>query len=1668
MRRLNKKVAFLGSAVVVVFLLAVIGVVLRLSQDPEELIRDAELALKAARQATDEQVKEQSYRRAKQSFRSAYGRAKTDSLREEVLTKMVDMYFETEEWPYILGCWDEIIKINPNNAVARYGKLNYFYILADTGNTSAWQQVHEQAAEFIQIARDSELLMGNIDELDVSELDSEETDVQLLGSYLYLLRGRAALEMAIMGTVTDKDESLEQAENDLKKVLEFEPVNVDAYWYLAQAAVTKGELFASRGNFEEKDKAARQALAFLEQAVEAADDNPEAHINLLTQKLTFARGSGYEQFKEQIESLEPEYLSLVERFDNNAEAFATVSSFYTACFFFSGPRQGSANLDKAIEAVERVIELDENDVTFAIHAANLYYISYSIYGQKSQIDKAIKTANRALLLPDARQRPGPRRQANMNNKFILYALLANCYIDQLLEPSGQATEEQTQSWLSGAERAVHEIEQIFSSEQEPLVVKWRGMLDLVKGNEQAAVVQLYDAYERLKSVKPPEPPWPRDPEFAQLAYTLAKIFKDTSEIGAVNEFLISAIYSGIGQIKPESRLDYVDVVIEFGRWSEAIQNIDAYEQYIGPDQRSKSLRIRAYIGAQKFDDAEKELAKLPEDALEAVKLNLMLVRAKIRHIQLAIAQKNRQESSGINLLQPKIDEQEPVNSQPDVRRFMTKEMSVLWQLQTELLEKLLSIEPNAVEEASVADACKNLMAQGKKNQALRLINRFLQNFPDSPVILVYKQLLSEPEPAEVSRQRRQYIEEQVLSGIADPIRRKVQIGLFYYRYNEPEKAISQLKEALETGSSRELIPDSSDFEQVKLAANYLFNMALEMKEWDLAEQVVKVCRSKNLDNCQGQDFAARLAMAKGEFKDALVKVNECLKQKAVFSHAYLLRSNINAALGNDHAAMEDIRTAASINPLDGTIARTLAIAMYRQNQQLGSNVSAARVAEVRDALEKAITLNPGDLKLYGLYADFIASTEPLRAVAIRQDLQRASPSMENALLLGKLATEAAAKEANQQTAEALFEIAGSAFEQAKQINPNDKRMLFYYAEYYRARGQIEEAKKLLAESQEDKLLWDHYYQAGQYEDARRVLEKLYKNGTRDSGVFKGLLLVAERTSDKEAVKKYSEELINVQDTVENNLAQIQAFLKVGLVKEAEYKLQSFKEKYPNEPRILLLQAWLLMRQGQLDKALDKANENLQSNPDNPMAWRLKGEINFFRSDYDKAISDLRKSKLLSDEPATRISLAKAFLQTGRYEDAITELRNTINSPGVPLEAMSLLEHIYLRLERKEALKRFYEEILERFPDSAHWLNRAGAFALKTGEFDRAEQLFQRAFLTERKDHPAEEDTDDTNPLYLMAFDGYLKALIAGAGKPDTAGWNPAKLDKVFQECEKYKDGALAPVAYLSMAQAKMVLGDKPAAMQYCRAAFDIAGDNQNLAADVLHRMYSIVGAEEVTKFCRQKLAAEPDSLAANFTLFNLAKINNQYEQALNYINKCINLTGPDSRKRIDYTLKKGDILILLYEKTSDNNYLQTAISDYESLLAKMPSNTGVTTVLNNLAYLLAENNERLPEALKYAKKVLDSKPNSPIVLDTYAYVLLKNGKAAQAAEFLAAALQQYEQDRILIPAEVYEHKGMIKEQLGEKNEALAAYNKALEAGGNRLSQKVRDRIEGAIERVSQK
>lgn len=1677
-KRLNKKVVLIGSAVLLLLVLVAVAAILHLSRDPEKFVSDGDAAWLA-----------KDYDKAGRSYLKAYKLARFDQLKIDMLFKLADLYIETDQWPKVRGCWPQIINIDPKNVKARLAGLKYVYIFADSlakagrSHSDRWNDVLSQASEAIKVVEDAALLSEERAKWEPifgkEERSLERVPSRTLGSYLYLIRGRAALELGRMGAVTSPEQFLDKAMNDLLKVQQLDPQNVDAYLYLADVTAEKGQILASRGNVEEKEKAAKRADELLQKAVEVAGDDPRAHINLLSRKLDSAQKIGeIAQAKQQIQALEPGFVSLVNKFPSSAEAFAALSGFYSIYSMFSAYELGLKNLDSAVEAMTKAIELDKENVVYATSAAILYYRKFSVHGRKSEVFKAIELAKNALALPDTQDTGGPRSYANRMNRFILYSFLANCYIEQVLDPTQELSQSQAAAWLADAEKAVHEIEQISGSGEEPQVLKWQGMLalarlGLAKDNIYPAVQTLYEAYQRIKTSKTPEN---RD---AHLSYALAKILTDTSEVGAVMEFLNpkdGALAAGIEFSKPEAILDYLETLGKLGAWLPVISpdyyyNVSTFEERFGSNPRSRALRIKALIGTDRVAEAEEELARFPSDDPNTIRLHLTLVEAKIGQLRSAIAQRQIREDSA-SILQPgQVGEKQDLESDA-AAKLMKAELDKYKQHRADLVERLLAVSPDSVDEATVTKVCSDLISLAQTSKAENIVNRFLSQSTNSGAALFYKKLLSEPNPASVSDQRRKEIEKEALSGITDPVHQALEVGIFYRKNNEPDKAIGQFRRVLEMqapperGTGRPPFKLSDQVSPQQMAAGHLFDMATDSKNWDLAEQVVETVRRGNLDDCEGQLFAARLAVAKRNFQDALAKINECLKQKPIFSRAYTLRSNINAALGNEHASLEDVQRAASLNPLDGVIAKGLANALYRRNLKLGDSASPVQVIETRRALERAMGLNPGDLTLLSAYVEYISDTEPLNALAIRQTLQKNAPSLQNAILLTKLATRMALKENDEGRKQTLLAVAASSLDQARRSYPRDRVVLETYADYYRAQGQNEKAEQLLLDSKDQPLLWRHYFYLGQFEDASKILQQLYVQQPKDSDVIRGLFLVADRTADQEGIKKYSEELVSLEDNTQNRLDQIKAYLKVGLIKEAEYKLQSFKEKYPQEAEVLLLEGWLAMRQGQLKEALELTNRNLEAQQDNAAAWRLRGEINLLMANYDQAIIDLRKSTSLDSTPDARIALARAYLQAGREDDAVTELRNTIDVPGSPMEARSLLEQVYFKLNRKEALKKFYDETLQKFPQSVFWHNRAAGFAMVVGEFGRAEQLYQTAYLMKRQAYLAENLEGGWRDVqYAMALDGYLQALVLAAGDPNArdTSWRPEKLNKVFEESGKYVDTPFAPIAYYRMAEARFKLGDRGAAIGYCRKAVDQTGTNERLASEILLRMFLLVGEQEVSEYCQQRLQTDPSSQAANFTMFNLAKIRGEYDRAADYIDKCIQIAGSDTARGVDYMAKKAEVLTLAYQKTSDNNYLKKAIRDYESLLVKMPNSM---TVLNNLAYMLAENNERLPEALEYAKQALEQSPNNPVFLDTYAYVLYKSGMDSKADEFMTAALQQYEQNELVIPSEVYEHRGLIKEKIGQKKQGLDAYKRALEIGADKLPKPVKERITSAVERLS--
>ncbi|MHC4688220.1 MAG: tetratricopeptide repeat protein [Planctomycetota bacterium] len=1355
-------------------------------------------------------------------------------------------------------------------------------------------------------------------------------------------------------------------------------------------------------------------------------------------------------------SLRPDILSLVESFNNDPEVNFELSIFYQLF-----PEE----LDSAIEISSKALELDAQNVSYALNLSNLHYRKFSIYSDKSDLYNAIEIAKNAMDFPDAQETTGPRNIVNRRNQLSLYFFLAGCYIEQLLTPLEEVSGSEREELLKNAEDAVHQIEQIFGSGEDPQVIRWVGMLELAKGEKNSAVRKLYGAYTQLRTsgIETSTPSYLRS-SYSQLAYTLANYFKETPEKGAVFRFLGTALVTGIVINKPYALLDYAEQAIEFNQVTNAISQLDLYEENYGANERSRQLRIRAFIKGNQFEEAENLLAAVDLSEKEKNQLYFSLLMTRIRQLQLILNQKKLQEdiqNSGI--IQEKVDESSilflssNINNEEtadkDSDDFVSTEIKRYREEFSDLLEKYINLYPESLDQSTFIFACRNYILLNRIESAKSLVDTFLFHNPDSMSALFYKEYLLEPEPQNINSARRLQIQERILLNITDLAERHLNLGGFYLAQNEIEKSVEEFNKVLlvENWVNKEGLferPDFVDFErtsiQLQVATNQLFGLAIEGKNWELARKIANIARIENFDECEGQYFYARLEVALSNYEEALNYIDNALSLRPIFSYGYMLRSTIHGALGNNVASIEDAREAVSLNPRNPEHLKRLALVLYKRDQRLGDSVTSEQRIETRIAFDTAVALNSSDLQLLSFYAEYISlnENEQARALAIRQYLYKNNINMANALLLGSMAMKIAISETDETQKKALFDISGQALAEAYKLDPTDRSVLDTYAQYYRTIGEDEKSWALLEKSEDKRLLWDNYYRRGKYEEAKMVLQQVYAKDPTDSNSLLGLVMISKETGDIKGVKDYSEQLVSLEGNVQDYLIQIQTFLEVGLVSEAEFKLQSFMERYPGETQALLLQAWLMMRQGRLTGALQAVNRYLETNEENAIAWEVRGRIYYLMTAYNQAIEDFNRSRVLFDAPQLSIYLSKAYIKAQKNQEAITELQSAIENPQISNTARLLLEDTYKKLNRKDALRRFYDETIRDLPGNALWYIKAASFAQEQGDFSRASRLYGRALQLN-----AEKGQGS-----LTALDGYLNSLISDG-----------KYSQVFEVVPNYVNGKFASMALFRMAEAKLKSGDRISAIEYCQKAVDESNPDIIRFTRIVARIISLLGKEFLYKYCQEQIVLNPESEKINFIMYYLMlEDNEQYNKAIEYINKCIQTADSKNQESIIYILEKAKVLNLAYEKTSDKVYLDGAIKEHKSLLQKMPNNTGV---LNNLAYLLAESDEALVEALEYARKAYEKQPNNPNILDTYAYVLYKNEQYEQAAELAQASLQHFEDNQSNSTAQAYEHLGMIQEKLGLKKEAVNAYQQALSIGG--LSEKSVDRINSAINKMSQ-
>jgi tetratricopeptide (TPR) repeat protein len=1423
--------------------------------------------------------------------------------------------------------------------------------------------------------------------LEMYEQTKQQPDRQVL-----LAGARACFEIARQGSETYRQQRIERAMKLLEQLKKLTPEDVEVYEYLAQVMLLKGELDEVGGVKDARSTAQKNAQAILQNATQNVTDKGSANAYLMEFELRQAQAD-----PNTLPSLRAKVETLTQTYPKSDRLYSVLS----ACYELPGKTDRRVELERAAQSAEKALEAAGGQhVIYAIRAATLWYRMGSFYVEKEYIDRAIKTAENALTFPDATVLQGPKEFSAKQNRYMIQSFLARCFVEQAVAAKKAKEDPTAKSFCDRAGKAVEEVTQIAGGSTTVIARQWQGMLALAENNEEQAFRLLYKVYQEMKSLDKAGEVSSLD---SYLCYTLSRLAAAQGSLGLQREFLEKALYNrnSIAPEKPAAILDYANIMLNLRAGSRVTEILDSYIRVYGETPAVRLMRIQADLQAGLFEEADKKLDKMDSTDPDVIQNRLLSANLQLNRLK------------GKQSLE-----------KADFSAAEQKKIAKIRAEQAQLITELLNKKPELVDPQILISVCRDQIAAGELEKAREWIPSIVAAQPDNVMVQLLKVQLAEPDINNISPARQQELMETAIRQTKDPVRQSLLLGQHYRSLGK----IDQAKELYEKAYQQS--PD-----RIEIANDY-FSFLLEQKNIQLAEDVFSKIRGQNPDGYEGNLFAAQLEIAKENYPTALRRLDECITIHPGSSSAMILKSQVYLLQKNYASAVENARLAFQVDPQNGTAARMLASAVYERNRDVGTAVTPEQTAELERAIGVAMFLNPADWRLQSVYAEAIEEKDPQRALAMRQALLKGVSNTSNALMLGNMALRMARTEKDTAKQGAFLEIAGSAYQQAYKIDPANREVQNAYAEYLRSTRQREKAAELFAN--DENALWRFYLSDGQYAQATEILEKLLAKNTEDIELTQGLIEAYQGMGQWEKMKAPLDLLAKQKLTADQEIWLTQKYLDAGVNEEAQNRLASFQERYPEDDRGQLLAAWLNMYQGNLEKALELSQKYLEKNPKNSSGWRLKGRIQRLMDQPQQAIESLQRSKAITADVTVRMELAAIYDQIGQVEASIGELVGGMDEPQVPSQMLQMLESLYARNKRFNELTQFYQQMIGKYPNSPFWYSRSGLFLSEQKNYSNALTLLEKAWSLSKEKAPGD-------PAVL---NNYLKVLM-----------DSKQMEKALAVAAECVDTPLAPVAYCNIAAVQAIQGQNDKAVDSFSKAIDKSSDRSSMMMGTLAVMSRVMGTEFVEKWCNERLAADAKFMPAHIILADIEAQRNAYNKAVAHIDQCLVQVTKEGPDWVAFSSQKADLLLRAYTKTTDSSYLNQAIEQLEVNLKLQPHNG---TAMNNLAYLLAENNIQLDKAVEYSRRAFQISPADPVVLDTYAYALCRTGQFGQAEQYLRRAIQLSERNNTLT-WDVYKHLGMALQGQKKNKEARTAFEKALELGKelpgkekNAIEQMIRD------------
>lgn len=520
---------------------------------------------------------------------------------------------------------------------------------------------------------------------------------------------------------------------------------------------------------------------------------------------------------------------------------------------------------------------------------------------------------------------------------------------------------------------------------------------------------------------------------------------------------------------------------------------------------------------------------------------------------------------------------------------------------------------------------------------------------------------------------------------------------------------------------------------------------------------------------------------------------------------------------------------------------------------------------------------------------------------------------------------------------------------------------------------------------------------------------------------------------------------------------------LGNDREEEALLTEFIRLKPDEPAAYYDLARLMIGNNRPDKATEYIKKAISLDGDNKWYKEQYANILALRNQYGDAAEQFEK--LAASETRNEDYLLKAALmyqRAGNYKQALTVVDKLIKGYGDNEDYLMQKEQLYLKMNDVEGAAKILDQLIARNPRDARFYalqaelydnnkqpEKATAAYKKLEEkfgSDPIAQLSLAAYYRKNKDSVrydenvrkaiVNKDLDAETQIGLLL--PYLQELNGDSLRRKEGVTLAAQL------AEQHKDNGRVIAFYGDVLSLN---GQRDKAIEQYKKSLAVDQSAYTVWQQLLYAYTDRKGADSLVFYSEKALKLFPNQAVIHY-LNGIGHFNRkEYTPAIRSMNRGIDLQPEDN----------VELLAEMYSSIGDayNTIKEYALSDssYEKALKLDPKNP---SVLNNYSYYLSLRNVRLDDAERMSRQSMQLRPEESTFMDTYGWVLYKQGKYEKAREYISKAIDANAQGA---DGTLYEHLGDVFFKLNNVEKAVEYWRLAKQKGveSQLIDKKIQDR-----------